>query len=824
MAKKNQDETPKEPEAPVAPSGPAILPLEAIRIETTERDQFKASYDAAHTPCTFKDNGGSYQAKIVPLALNKGSVVEVPMLSDPAGDISRIQALPIAQRAAAFQRIKDEMTQTRKVMLLSGEEVDVLEYKGMLCRAMVRGDKRIPVCDLRVNVSTKPNQEQWVSKHSIPPAEFAPNASGLKVVSHFVLSMFLALMLAFTASAADSGAVTESEQIWNGRKVFLSDVPTTTTLTGAVTLVRNSTRVQRMNPGGASRNVTLPANDLEGWEFFFVNTAGAAENLVIKNAAGTTIVTVEQNQAGFVWNASGAWTGFAFSAAASGFIAASGATDGATSQNQVFTNGVTTDEILGNTATPLVVVAKAGSSAVGNAVSVTGGAGNGAFDGGAATLAGGASGAGATGAGGAVAVTASASTATNGAGGAVTVTAGAGNGSGNGGANSKVAGAGGATGAGGTVTITAGRGGSTSGASGLTTIAAGAGGAATTTTGGVASLTGGGSGTGATGNGGASKVVGGAALSTDGTGGTGELSGGVGTGTGLGGAVLVTGGLGGATNAVGGAATFAAGAGQGTGAGAIASITGGGSGAGATGNGGISKVVGGASLSTNGSGGAAQITGGVSTGTGTGGAITIASGASVGAGGTAGSLTMDAGDEAGGTRGTITIGGTEAGAMTIGRTGQTVTFPGTASFTVSPAGEGIALYKEVSITNAQMLDLADTAVELIAAPGAGKVIEIQSVVFLFDYTAAYVAGAADDLDVCYTSESNVILTGEATGFVDAVADDLLFTARVANYAPAKSVAENAAIVLANDGADFTGGNAANAVRVKISYRLWSTGF
>lgn len=155
-------------------------------------------------------------------------------------------------------------------------------------------------------------------------------------------------------------------------------------------------------------------------------------------------------------------------------------------------------------------------------------------------------------------------------------------------------------------------------------------------------------------------------------------------------------------------------------------------------------------------------------------------------------------------------------------TAQTVT--GVKTFSASLAGDGIPMYKEVAVSNAEMLDLADTPKELIAAPGAGKVIEIVSVSFYFDYVGAYTVTANDDLDICYGTEANVIMTAEATGFVDATADTALFGNRVDNYAPAKTACDNAAVVLANNSTDFGGGNAGNEVTVKINYRIWTTGW
>lgn len=363
-----------------------------------------------------------------------------------------------------------------------------------------------------------------------------------KIFGLALLAVFLALPL----FATDSGAVTEKDQQWAGFKAMLAEKITDSTLVGNVTVDKSSTHTLRMDPGGSSRNVTLDTScNTAGNRFFFINSADASENLVIKNSSGSTICTIGQNQAGYVWYSTGVtWYGYVLTNSASGFMAADGSVTGATGQTQVFTNGATLDTIVGNTATTLSVTAKAGSSAVGNPITVTGGAGNGAFAGGAASLTGGASGAGATGAGGAVAVT------------------------------------------------------------------------------------------------------GGAAASTNGAGGAGSFIGGAGAGTGAGGAITITGGA---------------------------------SGAGATGNGGALAATAGAALSTNGTGGAASLVGGVATGNGTGGALTLTSGASGGAGGTAGSIAIDTGSKAGGTDGSITIGGTNCAAMTIGRSGQVVTFPGTVS-------------------------------------------------------------------------------------------------------------------------------------------------
>ncbi|MCW8128920.1 MAG: hypothetical protein KIS92_00920 [Planctomycetota bacterium] len=176
------------------------------------------------------------------------------------------------------------------------------------------------------------------------------------------LSLFVLALLGGSGlnlvRAADSGGVSEGKQVWAGKKIFLDRKIVNSTLAGNVTLYPDSKQVQRMDPGGSSRNVTLPAvGTSEGYEFFIVNSADAAENLVVKNAGGSTIVTIGQGEAGYVWCDASAWYGFAFSAASSGFLAADGSAAGATGQAQDFgTNGVKADVVAESTGAAGVTV------------------------------------------------------------------------------------------------------------------------------------------------------------------------------------------------------------------------------------------------------------------------------------------------------------------------------------------------------------------------------------------------------------------------------------------------------------------------------------
>ncbi|MBK8123874.1 MAG: hypothetical protein IPK54_10055 [Dokdonella sp.] len=76
------------------------------------------------------------------------------------------------------------------------------------------------------------------------------------------------------------------------------------TLTGTLTLTEEEADVLDLDPGGASRNVVLPADavGLRGRVFYIYNSADAAENLVMKQSDGsTTVITIGQGKAGIVW-------------------------------------------------------------------------------------------------------------------------------------------------------------------------------------------------------------------------------------------------------------------------------------------------------------------------------------------------------------------------------------------------------------------------------------------------------------------------------------------------------------------------------------------
>lgn len=140
--------------------------------------------------------------------------------------------------------------------------------------------------------------------------------------------------------------------------------------------------------------------------------------------------------------------------------------------------------------------------------------------------------------------------------------------------------------------------------------------------------------------------------------------------------------------------------------------------------------------------------------------------------------------------------------------------------------EGLVRLASVDITNAQMLALRSAPQTLVAAPGAGKVIELIYAVICFDYTAAYTE-TDDNLLIRFENGSGAAVseTIETTGFLDATADTIMPVVKATSAAIAKTACENKALVLHNAGGDeFGGGNAGNVVRVRVAYRVLPTGF
>ncbi len=138
-------------------------------------------------------------------------------------------------------------------------------------------------------------------------------------------------------------------------------------------------------------------------------------------------------------------------------------------------------------------------------------------------------------------------------------------------------------------------------------------------------------------------------------------------------------------------------------------------------------------------------------------------------------------------------------------------------------------YAEVALTNAEIKALRATPKTLVAAPGAGYVLDFISAVLFHDYGGTNVwTETADNLAVKLVdgSGSQVSETIEMTGFIDQNADTLTTARRKLDAIASKTASENVALVLHNTGDGEFGGNAGadNLMRVKVTYRIHASGW
>jgi hypothetical protein len=138
--------------------------------------------------------------------------------------------------------------------------------------------------------------------------------------------------------------------------------------------------------------------------------------------------------------------------------------------------------------------------------------------------------------------------------------------------------------------------------------------------------------------------------------------------------------------------------------------------------------------------------------------------------------------------------------------------------------EGRLRWAEVSVSSSELLALRATPKTLVASPGAGKVLEFTSAVLLLDAATAYVESAAN-LSIRYNNTTGAKASDdiETTGFIDQSADTMTTARPKADVIVAKTGCENVPLVLHNVGSgEYTTGT--GVMRVKVSYRVWTTGW
>jgi predicted RecA/RadA family phage recombinase len=138
-------------------------------------------------------------------------------------------------------------------------------------------------------------------------------------------------------------------------------------------------------------------------------------------------------------------------------------------------------------------------------------------------------------------------------------------------------------------------------------------------------------------------------------------------------------------------------------------------------------------------------------------------------------------------------------------------------------------YAIVAVTNAQIKGLRAAPKELVAAPGAGKLLEFISATLLLDYGANVLTRPNGDEDMVVKFENAagpVASEVTAAGFPVAAADQVCFLGKAATATMTAAGTVNKALVLHNDGTGEFGGNAGadTVLRVKVAYRVHTTAF
>lgn len=138
--------------------------------------------------------------------------------------------------------------------------------------------------------------------------------------------------------------------------------------------------------------------------------------------------------------------------------------------------------------------------------------------------------------------------------------------------------------------------------------------------------------------------------------------------------------------------------------------------------------------------------------------------------------------------------------------------------------EGLPRQATQQLTAAQVKALATTPIELVAAPGADKVILFMGAELVLIYGSEVFAESGDNLQIKYTDAAGAAVSQaiETTGFIDQSADTLTNALPSADAIVARSACANQPLVLDNIGSNITG-NASNdsIVRVNVLYRVVS---
>lgn len=130
----------------------------------------------------------------------------------------------------------------------------------------------------------------------------------------------------------------------------------------------------------------------------------------------------------------------------------------------------------------------------------------------------------------------------------------------------------------------------------------------------------------------------------------------------------------------------------------------------------------------------------------------------------------------------------------------------------------------VTIPAASILTLRATPVTLVAAPGAGKMLQFVDAQLILNWASTGYTESADNMAIKYTNGSGaaVSVAIEATGFIDQVADTVTNAIADSDAIVAAAAAENQALVLHNTGDGEYANSGDSTLTIAITYRILTT--
>jgi len=140
------------------------------------------------------------------------------------------------------------------------------------------------------------------------------------------------------------------------------------------------------------------------------------------------------------------------------------------------------------------------------------------------------------------------------------------------------------------------------------------------------------------------------------------------------------------------------------------------------------------------------------------------------------------------------------------------------------SGQKVGYTVEVTITSAQIKAIRATPITIVAAQGAGTVIEFLSGTFFFVYGTNVLTNPQNlALKLKDGNGTAVSAAVTAAGFLDQAASESQLVTQTNGAIYSKANSDNQPLVLHNTGASEITGNAANdsIILVKLSYAVWS---